>query len=88
MKKLTFLLCALVCAGVLGAQTYYITGNSATLFGASWDPAKMALDAQADGTYAKTFTTCVIGKEYQFKITNGDWDNDTGGKTWVFSDLT
>ena len=88
MKKLTFLFCALVCAGALSAQTYYITGSSTTLFGASWDPAKMALDAQADGTYAKTFTTCVIGKEYQFKITNGDWDNDTGGKTWGFSDLT
>ena len=88
MKKLTFLLCALVCAGALSAQTYYITGSSTTLFGASWNPAKMALDAQADGTYAKTFTTCVIGKEYQFKITNGDWDNDTGGKTWGFSDLT
>lgn len=88
MKKLTFLLCALMCAGALSAQTYYITGSSTTLFGASWNPAKMALDAQADGTYAKTFTTCVIGKEYQFKITNGDWDNDTGGKTWGFSDLT
>ena len=83
MKKLTFLLCALVCAGVLGAQTYYITGNSATLFGASWDPAKMALDAQSDGTYAKTFTTCVIGKEYQFKVTDGTWNN-----TWGFSNLT
>ncbi len=88
MKKLTFLLCALVCAGALSAQTYYITGSSATLFGASWDPAKMALDAQPDGTYAKTFTTCVIDKEYQFKITNGNWDNDNGGKTWGFSDLT
>ena len=88
MKKLTFLLCALMCAGALSAQTYYITGSSATLFGASWDPAKMALDAQADGTYAKTFTTCVIGKEYQFKITNGAWDSAPGGQTWGFSDLT
>ena len=88
MKKLTFLLCALVCAGALSAQTYYITGSSTTLFGASWDPAKMALDAQADGTYAKTFTTCVIGKEYQFKITNGAWDSAPGGQTWGFSDLT
>ena len=88
MKKLTFLFCTLVCAGALSAQTYYITGSSATLFGASWDPAKMALDEQPDGTYAKTFTTCVIDKEYQFKITNGDWDNDNGGKTWGFSDLT
>lgn len=83
MKKLTFLLCALVCSGVLGAQTYYITGNSATLFGASWDPAKMALDAQSDGTYAKTFTTCEIGTEYQFKVTDGTWNN-----TWGFSNLT
>ncbi|MGM9745692.1 MAG: hypothetical protein ACI30H_01835 [Paludibacteraceae bacterium] len=89
MKKLTFLLCALVCTGALSAETYYIAGNSTTLFGASWDPAHMALDAQSDGTYSKTFTTCVSGKEYQFKITNGGCDSETNGtRTWGYSDLT
>ena len=43
----------------------------------------MALDAHSDGTYAKTFTTCVIGKEYQFKVTDGTWNN-----TWGFPNLT
>ena len=42
----------------------------------------MALEQQTDGTWSKSFTTCVIGKEYQFKITDGTWKN-----TWGFSDL-
>ena len=42
----------------------------------------MALDQQTDGTWSKSFTTCVIGKEYQFKVTDGTWNN-----TWGFSDL-
>ena len=82
MKKIFSFLGALVCAISLSAQTYYIAGSSGTLFGKQWDPAGMALDQQTDGTWSKSFTTCVIGKEYQFKITDGTWDN-----TWGFSDL-
>ena len=82
MKKIFFFLSAIVCAISLSAQTYYIAGNSTTLFGASWNSAGMALDQQTDGTWSKSFTTCEIGKEYQFKVTDGSWDN-----TWGFSDL-
>ena len=82
MKKIFFFLSAIVCAISLSAQTYYIAGNSTTLFGASWSSNGMALDQQTDGTWSKSFTTCEIGKEYQFKVTDGSWDN-----TWGFSDL-
>ena len=82
MKKIFSFVCALVCAISLSAQTYYIAGSSGTLFEKQWDPAGMALDQQSDGTWSKTFTTCVSGKEYQFKITDGTWDN-----SWGFSDL-
>ncbi|MGM9809430.1 MAG: hypothetical protein ACI30J_00960 [Paludibacteraceae bacterium] len=75
-------MCALVCAISLNAQTYYIAGNEASLFNKSWDPAGMALDQQTDGTWSKTFTTCGIGSEYQFKVTDGTWDN-----TWGYSEL-
>ncbi|MGM9809429.1 MAG: hypothetical protein ACI30J_00955 [Paludibacteraceae bacterium] len=68
------------------ATTYYIAGSSATLFGKQWDPAGMALDQQSDGTWSKAFTTCVSGKEYQFKITDGKWDSE-GGQNWGFSNL-
>ena len=82
MKKIFSFVCALVCAISLSAQTYYIAGSSGTLFGEQWNPAGMALEQQTDGTWSKSFTTCVIGKEYQFKITDGTWNN-----TWGFSDL-
>lgn len=82
MKKIFSFLSAIVCAISLSAQTYYIAGNSTTLFGASWNSAGMALDQQTDGTWSKSFTTCEIGKEYQFKITDGTWDN-----SWGFSAL-
>lgn len=82
MKKIFSFVCALVCAISLSAQTYYIAGSSGTLFGAQWDSDGMALEQQTDGTWSKSFTTCVIGKEYQFKITDGTWNN-----TWGFSDL-
>ncbi|MCI7337103.1 MAG: hypothetical protein MSH41_00665 [Bacteroidales bacterium] len=76
MKKLTFLLCALVCAGALSAQTYYIAGNDA-LMGVtsceSWKPACLAL---TDGSY--TFQKLPAGNDYQFKITNGTWDQKWG----------
>lgn len=84
MKKLTFLLCALVCAGALSAQTYYITGNDALMSGtscSSWNPNCLAL---TDGSY--TFQKLPAGNDYQFKITNGNWDSN-GGKTWGFSAL-
>ena len=83
MKKIFSFVCALVCAISLSAQTYYIAGSSGTLFGAQWNPAGMALEQQTDGTWSKSFTTCVIGKEYQFKITDGTWKN-----TWGYSELT
>ena len=82
MKKIFSFLSALVYVMSLSAQTYYIAGSSGTLFGAEWDSDGMALDQQTDGTWSKSFTTCVIGKEYQFKITDGTWNN-----TWGFSDL-
>ena len=82
MKKIFSFVCAIVCAISLSAQTYYIAGSSGTLFGKQWDPAGMALDQQTDGTWSKSFTTCEIGKEYQFKITDGTWDN-----SWGFSAL-
>ena len=83
MKKIFSFLSALVCAMSLSAQTYYIAGNEAALFAKSWDPAGMALEQQTDGTWSKTFTTCGIGTEYQFKVTDGTWDN-----TWGHSELT
>ena len=83
MKKIFSFLSALVCAMSLSAQTYYITGNEAALFAKSWEPAGMALEQQTDGTWSKSFTTCEIGKEYQFKITDGSWEN-----TWGYSELT
>ena len=84
MKKLFSFVCALVCAISLSAQTttYYIAGSSGTLFGAQWNPAGMALDQQSDGTWSKTFTTCEIGKKYQFKVTDGTWTN-----TWGYNAL-
>ena len=78
MKKLFSFVCALVCAISLNAQTYYIAGSSATLFGKQWNPAGMVLDKQSDGTWSKTFTTCEIGKEYQFKVTDGTWTSTWG----------
>ena len=57
---------------------YYVAGVGA-LCGSEWkenDPAnKMSLNA--DGLYEKTYTSVPAG-EYQFKVTNGTWDQSWG----------
>lgn len=78
MKKLFSFVCALVCAMSLSAADYYIAGDSETLFGASWNANKLKLTANEGGTYSHTFTTCEIGTQYEFKVTDGTWDNSWG----------
>ena len=60
------------------STTYYIAGNDEALFGSVWEPNGCMLEKQADGTYAKSFTNCIPGHRYQFKITNGSWEYNWG----------
>ena len=60
-------------------EATYIVAGTAGLCGSEWNAAdtnnKMA--RQADGTYAKTFTGIEAGS-YEFKVTNGSWDQSWG----------
>ncbi|MGN1131213.1 MAG: DUF4573 domain-containing protein, partial [Ruminococcus sp.] len=62
---------------------YYVAGN-AGLCGEDWNPKGEAavMTDNGDGTYTKVFTGIAAGT-YNFKITDGTWDNswgDEGGK--------
>ena len=60
-------------------EAYYVAG-SAGLCGVEWDPGaaanKMA-DADKDGIYTITYTNVAAGN-YEFKVTDGTWDNSWG----------
>ena len=67
--------------------TYYVAG-SAGLCGVEWannDPAN-AMTKDADGLYKKTFENIPAGT-YEFKVTDGSWDNCWGmdGQNYVFT---
>ncbi|MGM9838356.1 MAG: starch-binding protein [Paludibacteraceae bacterium] len=83
MKKLLTLCAMALCTLWMSAQQYYIAGNNAALFGGEWNVAGMAMTAEADGTYSATFSTCVAGTQYLFKVTQGDWNKPC----WGFADL-
>ncbi len=67
------------------ATTYYVAGD-AGLVGVSWDPAGVAMEEQADGTYKSEFFDVPVGT-YGWKVTQGDWGldsfNEEGGGTNV-----
>ena len=67
------------------AASYYVAGSD-TLCGSNWannDPAnKMTLDT--DGLYKKTFEKVAAGT-YEFKVTDGTWDNCWPGSNYTFS---
>ena len=60
-------------------EAYYVAG-SAGLCGVEWDPGaaanKMA-DEDKDGIYTITYTDVAAGN-YEFKVTDGTWDNSWG----------
>ena len=60
--------------------TYIIAGDSAAMFGTTWDPANTAnqMTKNADGIYSKTYENVVMGT-YSFKVTDGTWTNSWGG---------
>ena len=68
-------------------ESYYVAGV-AELCGAGWDPGhpdnKMTLDS--DGLYKKTYEAVPAGT-YEFKVTDGTWDNSWGsnGNNYSFT---
>lgn len=90
MKKLiSVLLCLALCCGALAmtasaAGTYYVAGahvvnndhSDPGPFGEAWNNAypANAMSFQGNGIYEKTYYSVPAG-EYQFKITDGTWDN-------------
>lgn len=62
---------------VSAADTYYVAGESG-LCGSNWSPNDANNIMTADGdVYTKVYTNVPAGK-YQFKITDGTWDNSWG----------
>ena len=98
MKKLiSIILCLALCCGVLAitasaANTYYVAGahvvnNDHTdpgPFGEAWNNAypANAMSSQGNGIYTKTYYNVPAG-EYQFKITDGTWENCWPGDNYV-----
>ena len=77
MKKITFLIVALIATISTFAADYYVAGSSA-LCGSNWSNNdtnnKMEL---VNGIYTKVYNNVAAGS-YEFKITNGTWDNAKG----------
>lgn len=98
MKKLiSIILCLALCCGVLAMTAsavgnYYVAGahvvnNDHTdpgPFGEAWNNAypANAMSSQGNGIYTKTYYNVPAG-EYQFKITDGTWDNCWPGDNYV-----
>ena len=57
------------------SATYIIAGSSA-LFGTEWDTTNTAnqMTLNSDGLYEKVYTNVAVGS-YEFKVTDGTWDN-------------
>ncbi len=70
------------------AEATYIVAGYAGLCTSEWDAADSAnkMARQEDGTYAKTFTGIEAGS-YEFKVTNGSWDQSwgNGGSNYAFT---
>ena len=94
MKKLLCLLMAMImlvsCVpmGIFASgASYYVAGVGA-LCGSEWNPGdeanKMTLDS--DGLYKKTYENVPAGS-YEFKVTDGTWDNcwGNGGNNYAFN---
>ena len=66
--------------------TYIIAGNSTVLFGTEWDTTNTnnAMTLNASGLYEKTYTNVPVGT-YEFKVTDGTWDNAWGNGTNNYS---
>ncbi|MGM9601030.1 MAG: starch-binding protein [Faecousia sp.] len=64
--------------GVLAADdvTYTVAGD-ADLCGAAWNPAANAMTETSEGIWQITFTNVPAGT-YEFKVTDGSWDNCWG----------
>ena len=69
--------------------TYVIAGSSPEIFGSAWDPSNTAntmdYDA-AQGLYVKEYLNVEPG-EYEFKVTDGTWNNSWGnnGGNYTFT---
>ncbi len=56
--------------------TYYVAGDEG-LTGYAWDAAGAVMTDNGDGTWSATFTAVAAG-DYQFKVTDGTWNNSWG----------
>ena len=71
-------------APVVPEATYIIAGSG--MFGTEWDPANTAnqMTLNADGLYEKVYTNVAAGT-YEFKVTDGTWNNSWGNGTGNYS---
>lgn len=81
MKKYFFLLMMLFVAFGANATAYYVagTGSATNNFagGKNWNAAGSAMADNGDGTHSVTYTNVPAGT-YQFKVTDGTWNNSWG----------
>ena len=72
---------------VYSPATYIIAGDSVALFSSTWDPAntanQMTLNSET-GLYEKSYTNVAEGT-YEFKVTDGTWNNSWGSGTNNYS---
>ena len=94
-KALAFVMAFAMVAGffaAVGAEEakaadgdYYVAGDAA-LCGATWsaNDANNAMTDNGDGTYSKVYSAVAAGT-YQFKVTDGTWDNSWGNGSGNYS---
>ena len=83
-----FSLTAVAFAAEDEAATWIVAGTG-NLCGSEWSPADTsnALELGEDGLYSKTYEAVPVGEGYQFKVTNGTWDEAYGadGNNFTFN---
>ncbi|MBQ5399182.1 MAG: starch-binding protein, partial [Ruminococcus sp.] len=62
-------------------KNWIVAGSSAEVFGTMWDPANTdnKMKKGSDGLYSITYSNVAAG-EYEFKVTNGSWDECYGAE--------
>ncbi len=82
MKKFAIVLAVIMLLTVLpmtafAADSTYCVAGSDGLCGESWNPAGNPMTLNANGLYEKVFNN-IPGGAYEFKITDGTWNNSWG----------
>ncbi len=89
MKKLAMILAAIMLLSTLSVAVFaadetYCVAGAAALCGEDWNPAGNPMTKNADGLYEKVFDN-IPGGSYEFKVTDGSWDNAWGNNGGNYS---